>query len=113
VALLIGSLAAAGACGSASPERQLLEQFFRASRQHDTTALARVATVSLNPRTDGTVEWFEILEISADRRVTVQAQLRTPAGRLEQRTLELRLERRDGRWMVTGLTRLPASRTSP
>ena len=50
---------------SAASERALLDQFFAASRLRDRTALARFSTVVFEPRTDGIVEEFVVLESDA------------------------------------------------
>ena len=51
------------ACAWPSPERQLLLDFFQACRVYDTTVLARLATVTFNPRTDGIVQDFDIVSV--------------------------------------------------
>ena len=60
------------ACGSASPEEQLLNNFFRAARVRDNTTLANIAAVSFNPRTDGTVEDFEVVSVGDEQSRPVQ-----------------------------------------
>jgi hypothetical protein len=59
------------ACGSSSPEAQLLNNFFRAARVRDNTTLANIAAVTFNPRTEGTVEDFEVVDVGAERAVAV------------------------------------------
>jgi hypothetical protein len=111
VALLLACFAALdAACGSGSAERQLLTNFFRAARLHDNTVLANIATVTFNPRTEGTVENFEVVSVASDPRgktVTVNARVRTPDGQTVPRTIVFTLERAseggDGRWLITGL----------
>ncbi|HEX7086028.1 MAG TPA: hypothetical protein VF198_06665 [Vicinamibacterales bacterium] len=66
-ALVAGSLALLVGC-SGPPEGKILQDFFRASRLRDNTTLGNFATVSFDPRTDGVVQDFEILEISPERR---------------------------------------------
>lgn len=66
-ALVAGSLALLVGC-SGPPEGKILQDFFRASRLRDNTTLGNFATVSFDPRTDGVVQDFEIIEISAERR---------------------------------------------
>ena len=122
-ATLLGLVLAGASCVWPSPERQLLLDYFHACQIYDTTVLARLSTVPCNPRIDGVVENFEIesvehLEQPASgeppRRVTIRAMVRSfDQSPIEERTLEVRMERRDGRWMVTGLMPSPASRTSP
>ena len=108
VALLAGS-----ACVVPSAERQLLMNFFAACEIYDTVAMARVATAACNPRTDGVVESFDIVERS-DTEVTIAARVRPLGDEPQDRMLRIGLARnREGRLVVNGITRLPASRTSP
>jgi hypothetical protein len=60
------------ACGSAPPEQQVLNNFFRASRVRDNSTLANIAAVSFDPRTEGTVQNFEIANVSEEQRRTLQ-----------------------------------------
>ena len=114
---LRSSLAAAGllaACGVLSLDEQVLLRFFEASRVYDRAALEKVATVAFNPMTDGIVDAFTVagVEASPDRRVvTVDAQVRRRSGTTAER-LSVTMERRAGRWLITGITRPRASQTS-
>ena len=56
------------ACTSAPPEQQLLINFFRAARVRDNTTLGNIAAVNFNPRTEGTVENFEIVSVGPEQR---------------------------------------------
>src|SRR5260221_13093426 len=49
---------------SARPEQAILHQFFSASRLADNTSLANVSTVSLDPRSEGTVTSFDIAVVT-------------------------------------------------
>lgn len=60
------------ACGSAPPEQQLLTNFFRASRVRDNATLSNIAAVQFNPRTDGSVQDFEITSVGPEQRRTLQ-----------------------------------------
>jgi hypothetical protein len=60
------------ACSSAPPEQQLLINFFRAARVRDNTTLGNISAVNFNPRTDGTVEDFEIAAVGPEQRRSVQ-----------------------------------------
>jgi len=62
------------ACGSTPVEQQLLTQFFRAARVRDNTALASIAAVTLDPRTDGSVQDFTIDSIGAQQHRKLQVQ---------------------------------------
>lgn len=57
----------ATAC-SRPPEHQQLTQFFRAAKARDNTTLAMMSAVEFDPRTDGTVESFDITSIGAESR---------------------------------------------
>jgi hypothetical protein len=60
------------ACGSSPPEQQLLTNFFRAARVRDNTTLANIAAVNFNPRTEGTVEDFEVVTVGPEQRRPVE-----------------------------------------
>ena len=60
------------ACSSAPPEQQLLINFFRAARVRDNTTLGNISAVTFNPRTEGTVEDFDIVSVSPEQRRPVQ-----------------------------------------
>jgi hypothetical protein len=60
------------ACSATPPEQQLLISFFRAARVRDNTTLGNISAVSFNPRTEGTVEDFEIVSVSPEQRRPVQ-----------------------------------------
>jgi hypothetical protein len=71
--LLQASVAAAcallaAACGSTPPEQQVINNFFRASRVRDNATLANLAAVSFDPRTQGTVQDFEIASVGEEER---------------------------------------------
>jgi hypothetical protein len=61
-------------CGSTPPEEQLLTNFFRASRVRDNATLSNIATVEFSPRTDGSVQDFEITGVGEEQRRTLQIQ---------------------------------------
>lgn len=60
------------ACGSSSPEQQVLNNFFRASRVRDNATLANIAAVSFDPRTEGTVQNFDVVNVGEEERRTLQ-----------------------------------------
>src|SRR5918996_5579210 len=70
--VLAGFALLAAACGSTSPEQQVIANFFRASRLRDNTTLASLAAVSFDPRTDGTVQEFEVVSSGDEQRRTLQ-----------------------------------------
>ena len=112
-ALPLLALLAGTACIVPSAERKLLMSFFAACEIYDTVAMARFGPAACNPRTDGVVEDFDIVESDGDS-VTITARVRALEGGLEDRTLRIGLSRDDeGRLGVSAITRLPASRTSP
>jgi hypothetical protein len=110
-----------GACAWPSPERQLLLDFFHACQVYDTTVLARLATVSCHPSVDGVVQDFEIVSVrdaesgigAPGRDVTINARVRPLGGVPAPQMLSVKLFEVKGRWMVAGVTPLPASQTSP
>jgi len=53
---------------SRPPEQQMLSQFFRAAKNRDNTTAALMSTVSLDPRTQGSIENFSITSVGAERR---------------------------------------------
>jgi hypothetical protein len=53
-----------GGCGASHPEQQSLQQFFRASGMRDDQTLANFAAVSFDPKTDGQVTNFTIVNVS-------------------------------------------------
>ena len=120
-AAALTALVLLAACAWPSPDRQLLLDFFHACRVYDTTVLARLATASCNPATDGVVQDFDILEVedagatggAAAREIMLDAGVRPLGGSPVRQRLTVRLEQIEGRWMVTAVTRLPASRTLP
>jgi hypothetical protein len=61
-------------CGGATPEEQLLTNFFRASRVRDNATLSNIAAVQFNPRTDGSVQNFEITSVAPEERRSLQIQ---------------------------------------
>ena len=115
--LSVCGLLLCGSCAWPSPERQLLLDFFHACRVYDVTVLERLSAVPCNPKTDGIVHQFELLgveEVSPTaRRVSIQASGSFFDGAAFDRPMTITVSERDGRWMVTGITPLPASQTSP
>jgi hypothetical protein len=53
---------------AATPEEQVLVRFFAACRALDSTLLNRLATVTFNPRTDGSIQTFTVTERSGEQR---------------------------------------------
>jgi hypothetical protein len=60
------------ACGGSSAEKQVLTNFFRASRVRDNATLANIAAVSFDPRTDGSVQSFEVTNVGEEQRRQLQ-----------------------------------------
>jgi len=69
---LAGLVLLMAACGSSTPEQQVLNNFFRASRVRDNATLANIAAVSFDPRTEGTVQNFDIVNVSEEQRRSLQ-----------------------------------------
>jgi hypothetical protein len=119
---LSAALVLGAACAWPSPERQLLLNFFQACRVYDTTVLARMATASCNPHTDGVVQDFDMVSVENRRApaparpardVTIRARVRPLGGPVAERMIAVTLEQIDNRWLVTSVTPLPTSQTSP
>ena len=66
--LVLASLVMLATGCTVAPEEKILRDFFRASRLRDTTGLGSFAIVSFDPRTDGQVQSFEVLNIGEERR---------------------------------------------
>lgn len=65
--LLVPSLMMVVAC-SRPPEQQFLTQYFRAAKARDNTTVGRMSAVAIDPRTQGSVEDFEITSIGEETR---------------------------------------------
>lgn len=72
VLVIFGLALAEAACTSAPPEQVLLTNFFRAARVRDNTTLGNIAAVNFNPRTEGTVENFEVVAVGPEQRRPVE-----------------------------------------
>jgi hypothetical protein len=53
---------------SRPPEQQFLTQFFRAARGRDNTTVGRMSAVEIDPRSQGSVDDFEIVSIGEEKR---------------------------------------------
>ena len=103
--LLLAVLAAG--CGWVPADEQVLTTFFEQSRLYDTTRVAGVATVVFDPRVEGVVERFQVTgrvdhpldSHRLQRQTTLATHVRT-RGRELDRTLQVTMERADGRWKV-------------
>jgi hypothetical protein len=120
-------LALTMAC-SAPTERTIVGDFFAASRLRDLTALSRFSTVVFEPHERGTVSSFRIERVSSEeaangvrtKQVQVTALVLQPDGRAADKSLIVKLQKREGDsrtlyngWLVTGVTEAvanPASR---
>ena len=68
LASMVLAAAAMSACSSPNAsEENLVRQFFRASGLRDNQTLANFATVSFEPKTEGTVADFEVTAVSPER----------------------------------------------
>jgi hypothetical protein len=107
-ALLLTLLTAA--CGWVPADEQVLTTFFHQSRLYDTTRVAGVSKVMFDPRVEGVVERFRVVDRMdrpldgnrLRRESTLAARVRT-SERTYDRTLRVTMERSaEGRWMVLG-----------
>src|SRR5919106_5732957 len=68
LASMVLAVAALSACSSPhASEENLVRQFFRASGLRDSQTLSNFATVSFEPKTEGTVTDFEVTAVSPER----------------------------------------------
>jgi hypothetical protein len=68
LASLVLAVATLSACSSEyASEENLVRQFFRASGLRDSQTLSNFATVSFEPKTEGTVADFEVTAVSPER----------------------------------------------
>lgn len=68
LASMVLAVAALSACSSQyASEENLVRQFFRASGLRDSQTLANFATVSFDPKAEGTVNDFDVTAVSAER----------------------------------------------
>ena len=68
LASMVLAVAALSACSSPhASEENLVRQFFRASGLRDSQTLSNFATVSFEPKTEGTVTDFEVTSVSPER----------------------------------------------
>jgi hypothetical protein len=68
LAPMVLAVAVLSACSSPNAsEENLVRQFFRASGLRDSQTLSNFATVSFEPRTEGTVTDFEVTAVSPER----------------------------------------------
>ena len=102
MAVLAATVLTLSACGQS--ERPLLEQFFGASRLRDTTALQAVSTVVFEPREQGIVRTFEIIDVTPERKlqaavakeVTIHAPVMLPDGQTVRKTIVISIQREGG-----------------
>lgn len=128
LAFLVAALTLVGCSGAA--EQPILQQFFAASRLHDTTALAGFATASFDPSTDGIVTTFTITHVVTtddgtivSKRVSLSAPVALPNGRSAQKDYVATMQRqrtapepgeaRGGRWVITSITDASGSPSTP
>ena len=73
LATMVLAAAALSACaGEHASEENLVRQFFRASSLRDSQTLSNFATVSFEPKTEGTVSDFEVTAVSPERTEPLQ-----------------------------------------
>jgi hypothetical protein len=82
--LIIPSVAFVIGC-SRPPEQQFLTQFFRAARGRDNTTVGRMSAVTIDPRTQGTIEDFSIENIGEETRTPLTFK---PLFEAEQKAIE-------------------------
>ncbi len=93
VLLVLTPLVILEAACSTPPEQQPLTQFFRAARNRDATSLSMMASVSIDPRTQGSVESFTITGVSEERRAPLEFKTLTDAiekAQTDEREFQIR-----------------------
>ena len=121
LALAVSPLALLLACSSAPPERQFLNQFFRAARTRDNETAARMSAVAFRPAQEGEVTDFEITSVSEERRTPLDykglmsAQERANRELEEFRNNRLAFERpnRTALLEIAKLEKDPAAKLNP
>ena len=82
-------------------------RFFEAARLHDTTVMAKYATVTFNPKTEGVVQEFDVEDVEElaprFKVVTLRAQVRGPDGRVAERQLSASMREQPDGWVITEL----------
>lgn len=108
VASLLLLVGLAAGCGWVPADEQALTKFFEESRLYDTTRVADVARVVFDPRVEGVVERYTVIDRRDEqiegnrlrRQSTLAARVRT-TERAYDRTLQVTMERdAAGRWMI-------------
>ena len=86
-------------------------RFFEAARLHDTTVMARYATVTFNPVTEGVVQEFDVEDVERlaprFKVVKLRAQVRGPDGGVAERQLEAAMREQPDGWVITDLRGAP------
>jgi hypothetical protein len=109
------------ACGHAS-EKALVDQFFSSSRLRDRTAVQSIATVFFDPKDQGLVRQFAIVNVTPEeqsggltsKNVTIRASVESLAGMMSDKTIFITMQRRpDADWMITGVTVASAAPSRP
>jgi len=90
--LLLLTVALLDAACSRPPEQQMLNQFFRAARSRDNTSVAMMSAVTLDPRTQGSVEDFTITSVAPEQRTPINLQALLDAAE-QARTAEAEFQR--------------------
>lgn len=94
-----------------SPEEQLLTDFFEASRVYDTSVMARLSALPLNPKTDGIVDAFDVQRVDRNgtsvSNVTVTARVRRFDGQVGNRQFVFVLIRQDVRLFIQRWREIP------
>jgi hypothetical protein len=67
IALLVVAMLPLASCGS-SPEQELLQKYFQASRMRDNQTLSNFATVSFSPSQEGIVQKFTVTSVGEEQR---------------------------------------------
>lgn len=63
----VSALVVTSACSSYSAEQQILRKYFQANQLRDQTTVGNVAIVEFDPATDGTVQGFQVTEVTPEK----------------------------------------------
>jgi hypothetical protein len=121
IALLLAPLAILAAACSRPEEQQFIAQFFRAARARDNTTLALMSAVPFTPREQGTVEEFEITQVTPEARkplelkTLIEAERKATADRAEftKKKLEYQNANLPAIEAVVKLERTPSAKMTP
>ena len=79
IALVVVAMLPLASCGG-SPEQELLQKYFQASRMRDNQTLSNFATVSFSPTQEGIVQKFTVTKVGEEQRKPLRIKELTAAA---------------------------------